>query len=185
MNLVFRFNLDKAIEVTAILRKLHGSNISNKELLQMLYLIDRCSIRDTNYPIIGGVYIKHLTVMIEEVYQCLLCHPNSPKIVQERHFKWKNYFSFDDDFYLDLVNDPGSQNLSMREEKQIRFICKIVRYLNLGTSVFNFPEWESERNYSTLDIEKLLKVLGKTDEEVEEIKMIAERENYLDILISR
>lgn len=172
MTIQFRFNLQKAIEVTAMLRKLHGSKILVTELLQMLYLIDRCSIRDTNYPIIGGTYVKQQTIMIDEVYQRI----KSPRVT-----KWKEYFSLDSKNYLDLIADPSNQNLSEREEEQIRFIYETIRYLNLGTSIFNFPEWESYK-YTTLDIVKLLKVLAKTDEEIEEIRSISLRENYLDEL---
>jgi len=174
MTIQFRFNLQKAIEVTAMLRKLHGSKIFDTDLQQMLYLIDRCSIRDTNYPIIGGTYVKHETVRIGEVNKCLFW---DYKIVE-----WRKYFSFSRG-YIDLISDPGNQNLSEREEEQIRFIYETIRYLGLSTFIFNFPEWESSYNYSTLDIVKLLKVLEKTEEEIEEIRLIALRENYLDNLL--
>ena len=175
MTIKFKFNLQKAIEVTANLRKMHGSSILVTELNQMLYLIDRCSIRDTNYPVIGGSYVRHQTIVIEEVYLCI----KSPKII-----KWKEYISYNsEENSLDLIVDPGNQNLSEREEEQIRFIYETIRYLDLGTSTFNFPEWEGLYNYCTLDIVKLLKVLEKTDEEIEEIRLVSERENYLDQLL--
>lgn len=189
--LIFDFDLDKAVEVTAMLIKLHGSNILSTELLQMLYLIDRCSIRDTNYPIIGGTYVRHKTILIEEVYQLIFWHHKLPVEIQERQLKWKEYFSIHeeedreddlDEVSLDLIKDPGNQNLSEREEDQIRFIYETVRYLNLGTSIFNFPEWNNLYNYLTLDVVKLLKVLEKTDEEIEEIKSVAAREKYFNNL---
>jgi len=194
--LIFEFNLEKAIEVAAMLRKLHGENILATELLQMLYLIDRCSIRDTNYPIIGGTYVRYhnerlQTIMIEEVYQLIFWHYKLPVEVQERQLKWKEYFSTHEEedgedglneVFLDLTSDPGNQNLSEREEEQIRVIYETIRYLDLGSSIFNFPEWEDLYNYSTLDIVKLLKVLEKTDEEIEEIKSTVAREKYLNNL---
>ena len=176
MTIKFKFNLQKAIEVTANLRKMHGSSILVTELHQMLYLIDRCSIRDTNYPIIGGNYVKHhKAIVIEEVYLCI----KSPKII-----RWKEHISYNsEENSLDLIVDPGNQNLSEREEEQIRFIYETIRYLELGTSTFNFPEWEGLYNYSTLNVVKLLKVLEKTDEEIEEIRSISLREDYLDQLL--
>lgn len=166
--LTFEFDLDKAIEVTAMLIKLHGSNLSSTELLQLLYLIDRCSIRDTNYPIIGGTYVRHITIMIEEVYQSLFCHHTLSVEVQERQLKWKEYFSVNEE-YVELIEDPGWLYLNEREKEQISFIYETIRYLGLGFSIFSFPEWKNLYNYSTLDVVKLLKVLEKTDEEIEEI----------------
>ena len=180
MSLLFRFNLDRAIDVTSlILSTLVVEEISAWKLLRLIYLIERCSLRDFDRPIIGGTNIlRGSSPICEELYKILFWFREVPIEVSKNQELWDNYYFVNRGSECKnspIVTNKDSylrvENLNEEEDCLIRNSCEYLKCLELEDTCFIFPETEPlELDYQEIDNCYLLKVLGKTEEEIEEIK---------------
>ena len=187
MTIKFKFNLQKAIEVTSIILSQVGSKgMTAHKLLRYIYLIERCSWKNYDYPIIGGVNILRGTPINEDLYKVLFWWREVPEDIIKSQKVWDKYFIIN----RATKEDPKissrdtiiyDDNLNESECCLIRDSCNYLKYLEINDTIFSFPEVHLvEMNYQTLDNGELLKILGKTEEEIEGIRLVSERENNLD-----
>lgn len=179
----FRFNLQKVIEVTSlILSYIDEEGISAWKLLRYIYAIDRYALRDFDYPIVGGVNILRGTPINEDLYKILFWHRKVPKDIAKNQEIWDKYYLVNRGSKEEVVvksrdNIVYDGDLNENECRLIRFFCDSLKYLELDE---DYPEIQLvEMNYQTLDNVELLKIFGRTDEEIEEIRLVSLRENYL------
>ena len=189
MSIQFRFNLQKAIETTSlILSEIVEEEISAWKLLRYIYLIERCALRDFDYPIVGGVSILRGTPINEDLYQILFWHFKPPESTNKNQKIWDKYYIVNRKSEEKVIQSRDGViydgDLNEDECNLIRNCCTCLRYLGLENTSFYYPEVELvEMNYQTLDNVKLLKILGKTDEEIEDIRLVSLHENYLDKML--
>lgn len=182
MTIQFRFNLQKAIETTSlILSYIDEERISAWKLLRYIYAIDRYALRDLNYPIIGGVNILRGTPINEDLYKVLFWYHKVPEYVAKNQEIWDKYYLVNRGKQVIVVKSRDNivydGDLNENECRLIRSFCNSVKYLELDE---DYPEIQLvEMNYQTLDNVGLLKIFGRTDEEIEEIRLVSLRVNYL------
>ncbi|MBD2427910.1 Panacea domain-containing protein [Phormidium sp. FACHB-1136] len=185
MEIHFRFDPEKTVEATAFLLKLHGEPINSFDLLKMLYMADRIALQTMDQPITGDQYIStDCGPVLSTVYYLI-----QGKSLDEISPTWEKFIAPCDDKRIYLVDDPGVGNLCDEEEG----ILKDVYYNFIQSDSChrlewgqNFPEWKKSYDFSypSIPVERILKVLGKTDHEINSIRQEALREAYLDEVLS-
>ncbi|MEM9540600.1 MAG: Panacea domain-containing protein [Cyanobacteria bacterium P01_E01_bin.42] len=185
MSIQFRFHPQKTVEAAAFLLKLHGKPMQYLGLLKMLYLSDRMALEEIEWPITGDRYVsmKHGPVL-SEVYD--LIKSNS---LDNAFSLWSKFITTPDpDYCIKLIQDPGNNELCEAEENILRQVYQEFGHydrFDLAKLTHHFPEWQNPGESSIpIAVEKILKVLGKSDREIEEIQQDAIREAYLDEVLN-
>lgn len=153
-------------------------------LLKLLYMADRLALLEENQTITGDNYVStKYGPVLRKVFQ----------LVKNKHYTksnnfWKKYFLTTEDFQVKLLEDPGREDLSKADEELIIDVyqqCSNYDGFDLTIITIAFPEWTDPRTHSSsckvipIDNIELLKLLGKSDEE---IKFISEM-TLLDLYI--
>jgi hypothetical protein len=101
---------------------------------------------------------------------------------------WSEYISPGYTHFVELIKDPGNDELCEEEEEIIQEVYQTFGHLNpfhIAEWTHDLPEWKGSHNYSiSISVEDILKNIGKTEEEIEEIRQIAVREVYLDEVLN-
>ena len=89
--------------------------------------------------------------------------------------------------FVTLIADPGDDELSLAEEEIMEAVYQEFGHLNpfdVAEWTHSLPEWinPQEKGQKVVDIKvvDLLQYLKKSDDEIQRIKEIADRERYLD-----
>jgi uncharacterized phage-associated protein len=180
MSIEFRFHPEKAVEAAATLLKLHGKPMKYLGLLKMLYIADRIALERIEQPITGDHYVSmKYGPVLSGVYDLIKGKP-----VDNALPLWSKFISHRHNNYVRLLNDPGNEELCEEEEEILRGVYKIFGHINPFTVAdwtHGLPEWEDPgKSMNPIAVEDVLKNLGKSDEEIEEIEQEALREAYLD-----
>lgn len=180
MSIEFRFHPEKAVEAAGVLLKLHGRPMKYLGLLKMLYIADRLALERMEQPITGDHYVSmDYGPVLSGVYD----------LIKGNHVDaalpiWSNFVSPHNDNYVTLDNDPGVEELCEEEEeilKQVYQNCGHLDPFHVAEWTHNFPEWQNPHGSAIpIPIEQILKSVGKTEDEIEEISQAALREAYLD-----
>jgi hypothetical protein len=185
MEIHFRFDLEKTVEATAFLLKLHGEPINSFDLLKMLYMADRIALQTMDQPITGDQYISmDCGPVLSTVYH----------LIQDKPLDgiwpiWTKFIAPYDDQHIYLVDDPGVGNLCDEEEGILKNVHDRFAQLDLYHRLEwcrDFPEWQKshELSNSFIPVEAILKSIGKTDHEINSIRQEALREAYLDEVLN-
>jgi uncharacterized phage-associated protein len=185
MSIEFRFEPEKAVQAAAMLLQLHGKPMNYLGLLKMLYIADRIALERTDWPITGDRYVsmKHGPVL-SGVYNLIKEQP-----VDNALPVWSKFISSpDSNFQLELLDDPGKGDLCEAEEEILQEVYQKFGHLkpfDIAELTYDFPEWQNSNGSATpIEVEKILKSVGKSEEEIEEIYEIVIREAYLDEVLN-
>jgi Protein of unknown function (DUF4065) len=181
---MFRFHIRKSIEASAQLLKLHEKSIECISLLRMLYLCDRLTLEKMDQTIAGGLYLCTNFGLIVESVRDLMEGKSSMK---NESALWYEFFSCTSEserhISLNPGKDPGSDNLCQIEKEIIREIYDKYSHLNPSNEDWTMktPEWKRCTGKSNkVTVPDILKQLGRTDEDIDEICQIEIREQSLN-----
>ena len=187
----FKFNPEKAVQAAALLLKLH-KNIRNKEtmaylgLLKMLYVSDRLALDRMDQPITGDRYFSMKNgPVLSIVYDLIKGKPVSDALEM-----WSQFISPRKKYDVSLISDPGDEELCEEEEDIIREVYSKLGHLDpfiVAEWTHFFPEWKMPNPTNSrvrIEVEELLRCLGRSSEEIENIRLEALREAYLDEVLN-
>lgn len=183
----FKFNALKTVQVVAMFLSMHGGKMKYLGLLKLLYLADRLALTRLDRSLSGDSYYSMEFGPVMSTTYDLIKNKSIPGSIET----WKKYISTRDkslNYMVELLNDPGNDELSEEEEEIIKEIYS--RHggqdrFDLVELTHDLPEWQNPGKSSIpIDIENLLKHLGKTEKKIKNIKEIAAREAYLDKILN-
>ncbi|MFN7657232.1 MAG: Panacea domain-containing protein, partial [Dolichospermum sp.] len=179
MPIQFRFHPEKAVEAAAILMKLHGKPMKYLGLLKMLYIADRIALERIEQPITGDHYVSmKYGPVLSGVYDLIKGKP-----IDDALPLWSEYISPSDKNFVYLVKDPGNDELCEEEEEILQEVYQTFGHLDpfhVAEWTHDLPEWKDPHGSAIpILVEDILKNVGKSEEEIEEIRQIALREAYL------
>jgi uncharacterized phage-associated protein len=184
MSIQFRFHPEKAVEAAAILLKLHGKPMKYLALLKMLYIADRIALQRIEQPITGDHYVSmKYGPVLSGVYDLIKGQP-----VDDALPLWSEYISPRNANCVELIKDPGDDEMCEEEEEILQEVYQTFGHLDpfhVAEWTHDLPEWKGSHNYSIpISVEEILRKVGKSEEEIEEIRQIAVREAYLDEVLN-
>ncbi|MFN9176893.1 MAG: Panacea domain-containing protein, partial [Dolichospermum sp.] len=173
-----------AVEAAAILMKLHGKPMKYLGLLKMLYIADRIALERIEQPITGDHYVSmKYGPVLSGVYDLIKGKP-----IDDALPLWSEYISPSDKNFVYLVKDPGNDELCEEEEEILQEVYQTFGHLDpfhVAEWTHDLPEWKDPHGSAIpILVEDILKNVGKSEEEIEEIRQIALREAYLDEVLS-
>ncbi|NJM47480.1 MAG: SocA family protein [Alkalinema sp. RU_4_3] len=180
MDINFQFRPEKAVEAAAVLCKLHGKPIKYLGLLKMLYIADRVALDRMEQPITGDHYVSmNYGPVLSSVYDLIKGNP-----VDEALPLWTKYICRRDLHHVALLADPGNLELCEEEEEILQQVYEEFGKLDpfhVAEWTHGLPEWKDPHGSAIpILVVDVLKNLGKSDEEIEEIRQEVARELYLD-----
>lgn len=191
MAIRFKFHPEKAVEAAAMFLKLHGKPMAYLGLLKLLYMSDRIALEKLEQPITGDRYVSmNYGPVLSRIYDLI-----KGRDVGDARDIWSKYISSRDKNYqtslddkVSLLNDPGDDELCEDEMEIIQQVYAKYGQIDpfdLAETTHLFPEWENPKGSAIpISVQQVLKFLGKTDEEIEEICKDLEREEYLDWVLN-
>lgn len=188
-NIQFNFNAEKTVQVAAMFLKLHRGRMKYLGLLKLLYMADRLALKEINQPLTGDVYVSmKYGPVLSKVYDFIKDNKINGLEIWKKYISNKNHFYLIEDiesYEVSLLADPGNGELSEREEEIIRKVykdCGSFDRFDLADMTHDFPEWQAPPPGRTLPINNIdiLRNIGKTEEEIEYIKEVVEREAYFN-----
>ena len=167
--ITYGFNAKKSAQAAAILLKLHAGEMDTYVFIKMLYLADREALARWGDPITGdsAVSMEHGPVL-STVYDLTKgAHPNLRE-------EWEPFISDadEDTHQISIKADPGDDELSIAEIKILEHIhakFKDFSWKQMKDFCHQFEEYDESVGKSSKPIqtEKILKAVGKSDEEIE------------------
>lgn len=184
MSIMFRFHPEKAVEAAATLLKLHGRSMKYLGLLKMLYIADRVALQRMEQPITGDRYYSmDYGPVLSGVYDLIKGKP-----VDDALPLWSKFISPQNKNYVSLLGDPGNAELCEEEEEIIQQVYQTFGHLDpfdVAEWTHDLPEWQNPHGSAIpIAVEEVLRNVGKTDQEIEEIQQEAIREAYLDKVLN-
>jgi uncharacterized phage-associated protein len=180
ISIQFQFHPEKAVEAAATLLKLHGKPMKHLGLLKMLYIADRIALQRMEQPITGDHYVSmDYGPVLSGVYDLIKGQP-----VDDALPLWSQFISPRNTNLVSLIEDPGNEDLCEEEEEIIQEVYKSFGHLDpfdVAEWTHDLPEWKNPHGSAIpISVEDILKNVGKTNEEIQEIQREAIREAYLD-----
>ncbi len=180
MSIQFRFHPEKAVEAAAILLKLHGKPMKYLGLLKMLYIADRVALQRMEQPITGDHCVSmDYGPVLSGVYDLI-----KGQAVDDALPLWSKFISPPKEHFVSLIADPGNEDLCEEEEEIIQQVYENFGHLDpfdVAQWTHNLPEWQNPNGSAIpISVEDILKNVGKSNEEIQEIQQEAIREAYLD-----
>ncbi|MBW4486208.1 MAG: SocA family protein [Trichocoleus desertorum ATA4-8-CV12] len=180
MSIRFRFHPEKAVEAAAVLLKLHGKPMKYLGLLKMLYIADRVALQRMEQPITGDHYVSmNYGPVLSGVYDLI-----KGQAVDDALPLWSKFIAPRNTTQVSLLADPGNEDLCEEEEEIIQQVYQTFGHLDpfdVAEWTHDLPEWQNPHGSAIpISVEDILKNVGKSDEEIEEIQQEAIREAYLD-----
>lgn len=184
MSIQFRFQPKKAVQAAAMLLKLHGKPMNYLGLLKMLYIADRIALQRMDWPITGDRYVSmKYGPVLSGVYDLIKGQP-----VEDALPIWSQFISPRKNNFVELLNDPGNGELCEEEEEIIKKVYQTFGHLNpfdVAAWTHSLPEWQDPGDGQIpIVVEDVLRNVGKSNEEIEEIGEDAKREAYLDEVLN-
>jgi uncharacterized phage-associated protein len=190
-DIIFSFNDVKATQAAAFLIKRHGQpSISYLGLLKMLYISDRKSLERNGYPITGDQFVSmKYGPVLTQIYDYV-----KPQGGHSYSEYWSEYIATVSaphnpatKVFVTLIADPGDDELSVDEESIMESVYQEFGSLNpfdMAEWTHSLPEWIDPKTLDqkvvNINVIDLLHYLKMSDEQIQRIKAIAERECYLD-----
>lgn len=172
----FRFDSTATVEAAAYLLKKAGGSMNYTVLLKLLYLADRERIRSIDSPITGASYCSMpYGPVLSEVLNAINGRGGGA---------WRTFISKHGDHDVRLEGDPGIKRLSRGDIKILDGVFALggnwthnqaIRYCHR-----HIPEWHEpsgEKKSLPLPVEDILIQLGRTPEEIEQIRQDVEHYN--------
>jgi len=162
----FQFNERKATAAAAYLIGRIGRSVGRLKLMKLLYMAERESLKQFDRPMIGDAYYSLPRGPILSRTLNLMKKPEDGEGFWQEHLAAEG-------FNVVLRKDPGIAELCDADIQILDHLLATFKDWH-GNALAEltheeFPEWQDPRG-SQLPIEtrRLLRLLGKTDEEIEE-----------------
>jgi len=180
MLIQFQFHAEKAVEAAAILLKLHGKPMKYLGLLKMLYIADRVALQRMEQPITGDHYVSmDYGPVLSGVYDLI-----KGQEIDDALPLWSKFISRHNKNVVSLITDPGNEDLCEEEEEIIHEVYETFGHLDpfdVAEWTHDLPEWQDPHGSAIpISVEDILKNVGKSNKEIQEIQQEAIREAYLD-----
>jgi uncharacterized phage-associated protein len=181
----FKYNPEKTVEAAALFLKWYGKPMKYTGLIKLLYMADRIALDRLAEPITGNQYVSmDYGPVLSEVLDLLHYGPD-----YDKDNPWLKYISAPKNYTVELLNDPGVDELCEAEEDIIREVYRnygqLDRFYLADLTHHIFPEWRNPYGSAIpIRIEDIFRALGKSEEQIEEIHRNMEQENYLDLLLN-
>jgi uncharacterized phage-associated protein len=179
-----QYNIKKTTQTVSILLKNNNGSMNYMKLIKLLYLIDRKALEKWGKPITGDTYfsMKHGPVLSN-----VLDHITH-EVDKENPNYWIQYISEKNNYDIALLKEAPIDELSKREIDLINeFFETFIDFDEFQMVDYchkNLPEWEDPGHTSIeIKIDKILKILDKTDEEIKYIKEELYFSNYLKTVL--
>ncbi len=180
--LLFAFNLRKAIQACGVIAEREQKRLEFIRLLKLLYIAERETLREIGGPIVGERYIAMRNGPLHDYVYAMV------KGESIHSSQWNQYFERDG-HYVRMIVDSGVEALSRFEVRKLHEV--VDRYRNVDTwelveMTHTFPEWQlaypdpTENTSKQISADALLRGVGCSAEEVENIKHIASEAAGLD-----
>jgi len=180
-----RFNEAKATQAASLLLQLRGGRMSYLKLIKLLYLVDREALLRWGRTVTTD---RHVSMpkgpVVSQIYD--LITGEDPPDVQTF---WREYISSPANHEVELLRDPGNDELSRAEELLIAEIFaehgkksrwELVKYTH------DLPEWQ-DPNGSSIPIayRDILKAENRTDAEIACVETEIESLAVVQALVGR
>jgi uncharacterized phage-associated protein len=184
MSIQYQFHPEKAVEAAAMFLKLHEKPMRYLGLLKLLYMADRIALDRIEQPITGDHYVSmNYGPVLSGIYDLI-----KGQQVEDALPIWSQFISPSNCYEVSLIADPGNDELCEEEEEIISEVYKSCGHydrFDLAELTHNFPEWQNPHGGAIpITVESILKSVGKSDQEIEEIQKEAAREMYLDEVLN-
>lgn len=175
----FVFDERKATDAAAYLLKLHGGAMSHLRLIKLLYVAERESLARYGRPIMGDRYVamKHGPVP-SGIYD----------LIEERRTGcWWHELIDRQGYDVRLKADSDHGSLSEADLEILEEVAKLYRTFNQfhlrDMTHEEFEEWEDPGDTSKdIPTERILRVLGKSDAEIEGVRQASKEKQFFDAL---
>ena len=182
MSVKFRLHLQKVIEASTLLLKLHGEPMKYIGLLKMLYIADRIALSRMEQPITGDDSVSmEYGPVLSGVYDLIKGNE-----MDGANLSWQK-FIVTKDKNVELLKEVEIEELC---EEEVDILTKVyntfgkIDPFKVAEWTHDFPEWQDPKIFNKetipISIDDILKNIGKSDEEIAEIRQEALREAYLD-----
>jgi uncharacterized phage-associated protein len=164
------FNELKATQAAARLVTLRGGSMSYIKLIKLLYLADREALIRWGRPITTDRFVSmDIGPVVSRIYELIRDEP-PPTSVRI----WHECISDPDHYEVRLLRDPGSSELSRREQEVIDEVYAQHGRLNRWTVVDytrSLPEWiYPDGGALPIEYRDILKTANKTELEISAIE---------------
>lgn len=188
----FKYNPFKAVQAVALFLKLQGVPVNYMKLLKLLYMSDRMALQSNDESIFGDKYYSmNFGPVLSHIYNLIKGEGK-----EESQDVWDTYISRRNpnyqqhkDYNIYLLRDPGISELSEEEEDLIGGVYSLFgrldRFYLAELTHQYFPEWHYPNGGAVqIKVEDILKNVGKSPEEIDQIQMEVEQENYIDRVLA-
>lgn len=180
------FSTNKILQVIGYLLSLNDNKMNLLKLLKELYLIDRESIKDTNFSLSGDEYFSLNHGPVLSATKNLL-----EDLGRDDENYWNHYLKKEKTKYypdITLIKEIATDNLSEEDKKYIEKISNKFKDYDewkIEAYTHKLKEWKDPKGSSIkIRYKDVMLALGKTEEEITEAKKEYEALNNLSNLIA-
>ncbi len=160
------FNEAKATQAAARLLTLRGGIMSFVKLIKLLYLADREALIRWGYPITTDCYVSlDIGPVVSQIYDLIRGDPPLNSV-----WIWRKFISAPENYEVRLLGDPGTSELSCREQQLIDEIFSQYGCQSRWTVVDytrSLPEWtHPDGGALPIEYRDILKAARKTEAEI-------------------
>lgn len=183
--MLLNFDIQKAIAAAAYLIERQGGTEDMYTLLKKLYYADRIALTKWGKPITGDKLVSmDKGPIVSKIYDLL-----KDKGTEENLIAWKNVISREPEYRVVLRKKADFGVLSEREMEALEESRSKINKIrgSIGAwLVKNCPECEHPEGTSTpIDPAKILRIAGRTEEQIQEIEEENEEIRLLNYLLSQ
>ncbi|MCP4696613.1 MAG: SocA family protein [Gammaproteobacteria bacterium] len=181
----FKFDQAKTTQAAAMLLDWHGGTMTYMKLIKLLYMADRTALDRMDEPITGAKYVSmKLGPVLSEVLDLIAYGPD-----YGGEGEWCKHISSPKDYSVSVTSDPGKGELCEEEEEILKEIYDLYGHVEKfelsGMTHRMFPEWKDPYGgVLPIEIEDILRGLGKSAKDIKEVRNNIERKNYLELIIN-
>ena len=178
----FPFDERKAAAAAAYVLSLEGGQMDYLRLIKLLYLAERESLARFGRPIVGDTYysLDHGPILTRVLD--LIKHPTGPG-------PWADQIQVAGRYAARLKKEPDLGPLSEAEIELLKEAVTVYQMFDrwhLRDLSHGLPEWKDPGGTRIeITVEEILQVLGKTPEQIEEIRKNARELTYFDSIFGR
>lgn len=177
-----QYNEKKTTQIAAMLLERAGGEMQYLKLLKLLYLIDRAAFEAWSMPLTNDTYysMRHGPVLSHTYDQIRYRSP------LETDSYWFRHISEPKNYRLNLISTCGVSELSPAEINLIDEIYKKFGSWDqwkLRDHCHTLPEYKRTNSSIPINLDEILKAIGKTEEEITEIVTDLKDQAYLDSLL--
>lgn len=170
-----QFNEKRATQIACLLLQRRNGRMNILSLMKLMYLIDRKALVKWGWSLTDDDYYSMPRGMVlSKTYNLIHEEPIAEKPIDPTSLSyWKAFISAPQDYNVNLIDEPGLNELSQADIDLVNEIYEEFGHLNRFALVrihHELPEWEeTKKNSKFVDYEKVLQVSDKSEEEISEI----------------